>query len=261
MADPAIEYDATGKPTSMNGLPFMPLKTLKNPEKIYDTDLLQEYILLMIRFLVADLGHDIIQNPGALFTNLHAHYIRSINALLPGRVPDNPERVERSAFKEYVTEQCRATVAAAAAAGGAAAAVARGLPPVIAFQVPRLYVEGTIQEMFPDGAQEILRNLSTQHVDNYRFTMGDPPFNLRILITPARYYDMASKSDVEDVYTRLIEWWAYAVGLDAADNPLPFFINLVDSCFGPIKSCKILSSFSNKLSIFEWLFNFESIVV
>jgi len=226
MADPAIVYDVGGIPTFMNGLPFSPLQTLRNPSDIYgaDTGPLREYILVMIRFLVADLGHDIIQNPGALFTNLHAHYIRSINALLPGRVPDNPERVERSTFKEYVTEQCRDAVAAAA--GGAA--TARALPPVIAFQVPRFGVEGQIQQMFPLGAQQILRSLSTQHVDNYRFTMGRPLFNLPILITPARYYDMASKSDVLDIYTQLIEWWTGAVGLDAAGNPLPFFISLVD---------------------------------
>ena len=225
MADPAIEYDAAGNPISMNGLPFNPLQTLINPSTIYNSpEALHTYILLMIRFLVADLGHDIIQNPGALFTNLHAHYIRSINGLLPGRVPDNPERVERSAFKEYVTEQCRAAVAAAA--GGAAVALA--LPPVIAFQIPRHCVEGKIQVMFPLGAQEILRSLSTQHVDNFRFTMGRPLFNLPILITPARYYDMASKSDVPGIYRELIQWWIVAVGLDTAGNPLPFFINLVD---------------------------------
>lgn len=199
------------------GYTFYPLRTL--PEPPTDKDLLKRYIELMYYFLIADASHDIIGIKGKKFENLNIHYVECIKFLIHQNFPLTPEDVEESLFKIYVMTLSEHTVTNPVAGSV-------NLPKQGFCSVPRFEIDGYIQRLLPGGAQPGLTSLSSQNVDNFFATQAHLGFILPATITPATWYDMASKVRQNNLFSNLIIWWRDAVGVGPNGFPLQFYVNL-----------------------------------
>ena len=206
---------------TMYGIQCVTLGTLNRPT---DPDIQDIIEVLYRRFFLADTSHDIIQTQNARFIGINANYRRCINKLFPTDLPNDPENVEKSEFKEYVTGECERVITAAAVTSGILPMQQQMAP----INVPRFMVIGQMQVLFPEGGQQALVNIQSQHVDNFLCTEHHIGFGLNVLVTPGRLFDMACRSPVNSVLAKLLEWWLIAGGIGTDGRPKPFAINLVE---------------------------------
>ena len=179
---------------TLRGRIFYPLLTL--PELPTDKDLLKRYIELMYYFLIADASHDIIGIKGKQFADLNIYYVESIKLLIHLGFPVTPEPVEESFFKIYVMGLSHSIVTAPNV--GPVKLLPHGIC------IPRFEIDGYIERLLPGGAQPQLTSLSYQNVDNFFATPAHLGFNLPATITPATWYDMASKVRQDNLLKKLL---------------------------------------------------------